>query len=223
MDRHGKAGQIHAASEPSPDTGLVVVDRALAGVAFLIALIPMALTALLLRISLGAPVFFEQARAGLGGKVFSIRKFRTMRDTKDAAGKPLPDAMRLTSIGRFVRRVRLDELPQLLAILRGDMRLIGPRPLLPETICSYGPIGAVRCSVLPGLTGWAQVNGNTRLTDIEKLSLDIWYIDHRSVGLDLRILLGTLLTLVAGERVHDARLARAQAHLAARPDFEGTP
>lgn len=164
---------------------------------------------IIVRLTSGAPAFFVQARSGCGGVVFEIVKFRTMTDARDAGGVLLPDARRITRAGRLLRALRLDELPQLVSILRGDMALVGPRPLLPRTVRSFGSEGEVRGSVRPGLTGWAQVSGNTALTDREKLELDLWYVAHRSTLLDLRILAETLAVVAFRERRRPARIARA--------------
>ncbi|MEJ1157408.1 sugar transferase [Prosthecomicrobium sp. N25] len=188
------------------------LDAVAAAVGLIAALPFMALTALIIRIQLGNPVFFRQRRAGRGGSTFTVPKFRTMHDTRDASGALLPDAERETPITRFIRRVRLDELPQLTAILKGDMALIGPRPLLPETIQAMGAQGRHRGLVRPGLTGWAQVSGNTRLNDRQKIALDIWYIDHRGPLLDLRILAETVLVVLLGERLRPDRIAEAEAY-----------
>lgn len=161
------------------------------------------------RALLGAPVFFGQIRAGRGGRPFRIVKFRSMTDARDAEGRLLPDALRLTRAGRAMRALRLDELPQLIAILRGDMALVGPRPLLPQTVEAFGARGRLRGSVRPGLTGWAQVSGNTALTDAEKLDLDLWYVAHRSLALDLRILAETVAVAALGERRRADRIAAA--------------
>ena len=174
----------------------------------------MAVVASVALVAQGRPVFFRQTRVGKGGSRFSILKFRTMTDAADASGQLLPEDRRMTVAGRILRRLRLDELPQVYSIARGDMAFVGPRPLLPATIDGFGALGALRCSVRPELTGWAQVSGNTRLTDREKLALDIWYVDHRSLLLDLRILLSTVLALIRGERVDDERVRTASAHLA---------
>jgi lipopolysaccharide/colanic/teichoic acid biosynthesis glycosyltransferase len=134
-----------------------------------------------------------------------------MEDRRDATGRLLPDAARLRPCGRFLRRLRLDELPELWNVLRGDMALVGPRPLLPQDVAAMGADGERRGGVRPGLTGWAQVNGNTRLDTRDKLVLDLWYIEHRSLRLDLRIFLRTLATLIAGEQINDFELGRAHA------------
>jgi lipopolysaccharide/colanic/teichoic acid biosynthesis glycosyltransferase len=148
--------------------------------------------AMAVRRTLGRPVLFRQVRIGLEGRPFTLLKFRTMREATDAAGTPLSDAARLTGFGRWLRATSLDELPSLWNVVRGDMALVGPRPLLPEYLPLYSPRQARRHEVLPGITGWAQVNGRNALTWEERLEMDVWYVDHRSVGLDLRILLRTI-------------------------------
>jgi lipopolysaccharide/colanic/teichoic acid biosynthesis glycosyltransferase len=151
--------------------------------------------------SLGRPLFFRQSRSGLGARPFVICKFRTMHEGRDVDGALLPDALRETPATRLMRSIRIDELPQLLSIARGDMAFIGPRPLLPATIAEFGELGRIRGTVRPGLSGWAQVNGNTRLTNSEKLALDLWYVRNRSLWLDLRILVLTVQVALLGERV----------------------
>lgn len=146
----------------------------------------------LVRWRLGKPVLFRQTRPGLGGKPFLLLKFRTMRDLRDSQGQLLPDPQRLTRFGRFLRASSLDELPELLNILKGDMSLVGPRPLLPEYLPWYTPAEAARHQAPPGLTGWAQINGRNALSWEEKFALDLWYVQHRSLRLDLWILLRTL-------------------------------
>ena len=154
-------------------------------------------------VSMGRPVFFRQRRPGLDGKPFEIIKFRTMRDVRGPDGRPLSDAERLTAIGRFLRATSLDELPELWNVLRGEMALVGPRPLLMQYLERYDAIQARRHEVRPGLTGWAQVNGRNALTWEEKFELDVWYVDHRSLWLDLRILARTFLVVL--ERFRRAR------------------
>lgn len=188
----------------------------MAVVLLVLAAIPMLVTAVVVWLVLGQPVFFLQERVGLGARRFVIRKFRTMRETRDASGVLLPDQLRVTRVTRLVRRVRIDELPQLFAVVRGDMTFIGPRPLPRVVIERFGDLGAVRCSVRPGLTGWAQVNGNAKLSDAQKLALDIWYIDNRSVLLDLWILLRTVGVLIFGEQVRLHCIKVAEANLALR-------
>lgn len=151
---------------------------------------------LLLRWRMGTPVLFIQLRPGLHGKIFRLYKFRTMRDAFDASGEPLPDAERLTSLGRFIRKTSLDELPQLWNVLRGDMALIGPRPLLVQYLPLYSPRQARRHEVRPGITGWAQVNGRNAVDWAERFELDVWYVDHCSLAVDLRILFQTVLTVL---------------------------
>ena len=169
------------------------------------------LTALVVRVGLGRPILFRQRRSGLHGVPFAMIKFRTMTSERDTAGQLLPDEQRVPPLGRLLRRLRLDELPELLNIARGEMAFVGPRPLLPETVAAMGHKGQRRGTVRPGLTGWAQVSGNTLLSDAEKLDLDLWYVSHRTVWLDTAILLRTPLMLLLGERRHSRRLATAQA------------
>ena len=169
-----------------------LIDIVVAGVA-LVALSPvMALVAWCIRRTMGAPVLFSQERPGFRGRSFRMYKFRTMRDAFDAAGRALPDAERLTRFGKFLRSTSLDELPELWNVLKGEMSLVGPRPLLPEYLPLYTPEQARRHDVKPGVTGWAQVNGRNSIDWAEKLALDVWYVDHRSLRLDLKILFLTL-------------------------------
>lgn len=167
------------------------------------------LVAFALRMQLGPPVMFRQIRAGQNGRDILVPKYRTMSDARDSAGQLLPDDLRQTRLSRLVRRLRVDEFPQLWLVLRGQMALVGPRPLLPATVKGFGAMGELRNSVRPGLTGWAQVNGNTRLTNGEKLALDLWYVAHRSPRLDLRVLTETLLVPLRGEIRDDDRLRAA--------------
>ncbi|MHB8972327.1 MAG: sugar transferase [Pirellulaceae bacterium] len=152
----------------------------------------LASAAVALRMTIGKPVFFRQVRPGLGGKPFEMIKFRTMNDARDPAGNLLADECRLTAVGQFLRRTSLDELPELWNILRGDMSLVGPRPLLMQYLDRYTPEQARRHDVKPGLTGWAQINGRNAISWDDKFRLDVWYVDHRSFLLDLRIILGTI-------------------------------
>lgn len=157
--------------------------------AALLALAPLLLLiALAVRLTMGAPVLFRQQRPGLRGVPFTLLKFRTMRDARDAAGDPLPDAQRLTCLGRFLRAASLDELPELVNVVRGEMSLVGPRPLLMAYLSRYSAQQARRHEVRPGITGWAQVNGRNALSWEDKFALDVWYVDHLSPALDLRIL-----------------------------------
>jgi len=149
------------------------------------------LLAALVRSRLGSPVLFRQIRPGRAGRPFMMVKFRTMRDARDAAGNPLPDSERLTPFGGFLRSTSLDELPELFNVLKGDMSLVGPRPLLMEYLPLYSPEQARRHEVRPGVTGWAQVNGRNALSWDEKFALDVWYVDNRSIWLDVKILVLT--------------------------------
>lgn len=164
-------------------------------------------------VALGRPILFRQRRAGHGGQVFQLVKFRSMAA---AEGQPLPDEARLSPFGRLLRRTRLDELPELWNIARGEMSFVGPRPLLPETVEAMGPVGARRGQVRPGLTGWAQVNGNALLNDADKLALDLWYLDNRSLTRDAKIILRTFTMVTLGERVSPANIGRAYARVADR-------
>lgn len=148
----------------------------------------MILIALLVRIVLGTPVLFRQKRPGLHGKLFLMYKFRTMNDCRDNTGELLPDEQRLPLFGRFLRSTSLDELPELFNILKGDMSLIGPRPLLERYLNRYTPEQMRRHNVKPGLTGWAQVNGRNAITWQERFSLDVWYVDNLSFILDMKII-----------------------------------
>jgi sugar transferase EpsL len=155
----------------------------------LIALSPLlALLALAVRRKLGRPVLFAQTRPGVHGAPFEFYKFRTMTEARDAAGELLPDAARLTPFGELMRKLSLDELPQLINVLKGDMSLVGPRPLLMEYLPLYNERQARRHAVRPGITGWAQVNGRNALDWEERFALDLWYVEHRSFGLDLKII-----------------------------------
>ena len=140
----------------------------------------------------GAGVFFTQERPGKNGKIFKVIKFKTMTDERDANGSLLPDADRLTKVGRFVRSTSIDELPQLINVLKGDMALIGPRPLLPQYLSLYSKEQARRHEVRPGITGWAQVNGRNAISWTKKFELDVWYVDHCSFLLDVRIIFLTI-------------------------------
>lgn len=147
---------------------------------------------LLLLFNEGAGAFFFQERPGKGGKIFRVIKFKTMTDECDADGQLLPDADRLTKVGRFVRSISIDELPQLINVLKGDMALIGPRPLLPQYLPLYSKEQARRHEVRPGITGWAQVNGRNAISWTKKFELDVWYVDHISFFLDLKIIFLTM-------------------------------
>ncbi|ERI07040.1 bacterial sugar transferase [Aneurinibacillus aneurinilyticus ATCC 12856] len=157
--------------------------------------------ALLVRRKLGTPVLFKQERPGLHGKPFHIYKFRTMTDERDGQGELLPDDVRLTRFGRLLRKLSLDELPQLFNVVKGDISLVGPRPLLMEYLPRYTPRQARRHEVKPGITGWAQVNGRNAISWEEKFELDVWYVENRSFWLDLKILWLTFFKVVRSEGV----------------------
>ena len=158
-------------------------------VAALITLSPLlAVLAVVVWLKLGSPVLFRQQRPGLNGKPFTIYKFRTMSDARDNYGHLLPDSERLTLLGRFLRSISLDELPELFNVIKGDMSIVGPRPLLMQYLERYNPEQARRHEVKPGLTGWAQVNGRNAINWEDKFKLDVWYVDHQSLSLDLKII-----------------------------------
>jgi sugar transferase EpsL len=163
----------------------------------LVALSPVLIVlALLVCFRLGKPVLFWQQRPGLHGKPFTLLKFRTMTEARDAAGRLLPDSERMTPFGHFLRSSSLDELPELLNVLRGDMSLVGPRPLLMEYLPMYSLEQARRHEVNPGITGWAQVNGRNALSWEDKFKLDVWYVDHQNIWLDVKILAMTIWAVV---------------------------
>jgi sugar transferase EpsL len=170
--------------------------------AALVVLSPLlAVVALLVRVRMGKPVLFRQERPGRGGRPFTMTKFRTMTNRRGPDGELLPDAERLTALGRWLRRTSIDELPELLDVLHGDMSLVGPRPLLVEYLALYTPEQARRHEVRPGITGWAQVNGRNAVTWEEKFALDVWYVDHRSTKLDLEILAKTVAQVFHGHGI----------------------
>jgi len=176
-----------------------VIDVTAAAVA-LVLLAPVLLgVAVMILISMGRPVLFRQERSGRHGRVFEIYKFRTMTDERDASGAPLPDRERVTKVGRFVRSTSLDELPQLLNVLRGEMSLVGPRPQLTLYYDRYSPEHARRHEVVPGITGWAQVNGRHHCTIGQRLDLDVWYVDNWSLWLDLKIIVRTVFQVLRRE------------------------
>lgn len=190
-------------------------DVVLAVVSLLIFAVPLAVLAILIRRKLGNPVLFRQARPGLGGRSFEMIKFRTMTNERGADGALLPDAQRLTRFGRFLRASSLDELPEIWNVLKGDMSFVGPRPLLVEYLPLYSAEEARRHEVRPGITGWAQVNGRNALSWQEKFKLDVWYVDHQSLFLDLKILFFTVKKVF----VRDGISAAGEATMAA---FKGS-
>lgn len=172
------------------------IDRVVATTGLLMAAPVMIGTAVAIRATMGSPVLFRQMRPGRGGKPFELIKFRTMTTATDASGRPLPDANRLTPLGLWLRSSSIDELPQFLNVLRGELSLVGPRPLLMEYLPLYSVEQARRHDVMPGITGWAQVNGRNSRAWADKLALDVWYVDHWSLLLDARILARTVLQVL---------------------------
>lgn len=164
----------------------------------------LAVVAVVVRACMGSPVLLGQVRPGLKGKPFRLFKFRTMTDERNEHGELLPDEERLTWVGRIIRGTSLDELPQLWNVLVGEMSLVGPRPLLTEYLARYTPEQARRHEVKPGITGWSQVNGRNAITWDEKLSLDVWYVDHGSLWLDLRILAMTVVVVLLRQGISQA-------------------
>ncbi len=188
----------------------VLIDRLGAAVALLLLLPVLLLLALLVRMKLGSPVFFTQVRPGYQARPFRMVKFRTMTDERDTKGELLPDEVRLTPFGRFLRSTSLDELPELLNVLRGDMSLVGPRPLLMRYVERYSERQYRRHEVLPGVTGWAQVNGRNAIDWDTKFELDVYYVDHVSLSLDLRILFLTVWKMVRRDGISQPGHATAE-------------
>lgn len=186
----------------TPYRGKRILDLVLASPAIVIMSPLIIILAVLLRILLGKSVLFQQRRPGLHGVLFTCLKFRTMTDARDSQGDLRSDAERLTRFGKFLRQSSLDELPELFNVFRGDMSLVGPRPLLPEYLPRYTQFQRRRHEVKPGITGWAQVNGRNALTWEQKFELDVWYVDHQSLSLDFRILCLTLRSVLRREGIH---------------------
>ena len=187
-----------------------IFDFVIAALGILIASPVLLVTAGLVAIFHGRPILFRQQRPGYKGKLFTIKKFRTMNNARDKAGNLLPDAERLTPLGRFLRISSIDELPELFNILQGEMSLVGPRPLLTQYLERYSPEQARRHDVMPGLTGWAQINGRNALTWDEKFKLDVWYVDHWSFWLDVKILLLTFWKVFKREGISQPGHATAE-------------
>jgi sugar transferase EpsL len=187
---------------------IIILKRGFDFIVSLIAIIVLSpvilITAVLVRYKLGSPVILKHKRPGLHGKPFYLYKFRTMTDERDENGELLPDHMRLTSFGQLLRKFSLDELPQLFNVLKGDISLVGPRPLLMEYLELYTPEQARRHEVKPGITGWAQVNGRNAISWEEKFKLDVWYVDNRSFWLDLKILFLTVIKVFKSEGINHA-------------------
>lgn len=170
----------------------------------------MLILAILVRVKIGTPIIFRQERPGYKGKPFWLYKFRTMTNALDAQDNLLPDSQRLTRLGLFLRSYSLDELPELFNILRGEMSIVGPRPLLMQYLERYSPEQARRHKVLPGMTGWAQINGRNELSWEEKFKLDVWYVDHWSVWLDAKIILLTVAKVLHREGINQPGQATAE-------------
>ena len=181
-----------------------LIDLVFGVIALIVFSIPLIVLIVSVRIYLGAPVFFSQVRPGRKGQPFKMWKFRSMTNARGKDGVMLPDAERLTSFGRFLRATSLDELPEFLNVLKGDMSLVGPRPLLMEYLPLYSPEQARRHEVRPGITGWAQVNGRNAISWEEKFKLDVWYVDNQSLWLDIKILWMTVKKVLIREGVSAA-------------------
>jgi lipopolysaccharide/colanic/teichoic acid biosynthesis glycosyltransferase len=195
--------------------GKRLLDLALTVPALILLSPVIAAVALLVRLKLGSPVLFRQQRPGLGGSPFVMLKFRTMTGARDADGKLLPDKQRITTFGKMLRRTSLDELPELINVLKGDMSLVGPRPLLVDYLDRYTPEQMRRHDALPGITGLAQVKGRNNLSWEEKFAYDIWYVDHRALLLDLKILAMTVGTVFSADGIN------APSYVSA-PEFRGS-
>jgi len=163
--------------------------------------LPMVILAVIIRIKIGKPIFFKQERPGLYGKIYSVYKFRTMTNNKDKDGNLLPDKDRLTDLGRLLRSTSLDELPEFLNVIKGDMSIVGPRPLLTEYLNRYTPEQARRHELRPGITGWAQVNGRNAISWEEKFNLDVWYVNNLSIWLDIKIIGMTIWKILKREGI----------------------
>jgi len=181
--------------------GKRIFDFFLALIGLILLSVPMAIIAILLWITSGHPILFTQPRPGKDGQIFKFYKFRTMTDERDSSGNPLPDEERLTAVGQFLRKTSLDELPQLWNVLKGEMSFVGPRPLLVAYLDRYTPEQARRHEVIPGITGWAQINGRNALSWEEKFQLDIWYIDHWNLWLDFKTLALTVIKVLKREGI----------------------
>ena len=179
-------------------------DVVVSACALLVLALPLLVVIWMVRRKLGSPVFFTQVRPGMHGKPFKMVKFRSMTSERGTDGELLPDAERLTPFGRFLRSTSLDELPELWNVLKGDMSLVGPRPLLMEYLPLYSPEQARRHEVRPGITGWAQVNGRNAISWEDKFKLDVWYVDHCSLWLDIRILWLTVKKVLVREGISAA-------------------
>lgn len=187
-----------------------ILDLLLTSVGLILISPILIVVAILVRVYHGRPVLFRQVRPGYHGAPFTVYKFRTMTEARDEKGKLLPDAKRITRLGRILRTASLDELPELFNVLRGEMSWVGPRPLLMQYLERYSPEQARRHDVLPGITGWAQINGRNILTWEDKFRLDVWYVDHWSLWLDVKILLLTLWKVLKREGISQPGHATAE-------------
>jgi sugar transferase EpsL len=187
-----------------------LLDLSIASVSLIVTSPLLAILTGLIRLSLGAPVFFRQVRPGYRGKPFVMYKLRTMTDAREANGQVLPDSFRLTRLGRFLRITSLDELPELWNVIKGDMSLVGPRPLLVQYLNRYNAEQARRHDVRPGITGWAQVNGRNDLPWEDKFKMDVWYIEHRSLSLDIKIMIWTVWKIIKREGINQPGEATAK-------------
>jgi len=178
-----------------------ILDFVLSIIIMLVCLPVMLIVGLIIFLTEGRPIFFFHERPGKDGQPFKLIKFRSMRNARDAEGNLLPDGKRITNFGNFIRKTSIDELPEFINVLRGEMSLVGPRPLLMQYVDRYSQQQFRRHEVLPGITGWAQVNGRNAISWNEKFMLDIWYIDHWSVWLDIKILLLTVWKVISGEGI----------------------
>jgi lipopolysaccharide/colanic/teichoic acid biosynthesis glycosyltransferase len=176
-----------------------------------------AIIAAIIFINQGSPVLFQQMRPGLRGVPFNLYKFRTMKEAIDGQGKQLPDSERITSLGRYLRESSLDELPEIVNVFKGEMSLVGPRPLLIQYLDRYTPEQARRHDVLPGITGWAQINGRNALTWEDKFRLDVWYVEHWSLQLDIHILLETFWKVIKREGISQPGQATAEEFMGSQP------
>ncbi|QRN82349.1 sugar transferase [Chloroflexota bacterium] len=191
-------------------------DLLLASLALILLSPVMLFVSILVAIKLGFPILFRQSRPGLQGQIFTIYKFRTMKDATDSKGNALPDDQRLTKFGKFLRSTSLDELPELFNVIKGDLSIVGPRPLLIQYLPLYNTEQARRHDVLPGITGWAQVNGRNAITWQEKFKFDVWYVDHWTFWLDLKILALSLVKVLKREGISQPGQATAE-------PFRGNP
>lgn len=191
-----------------------MLDRLVAAIALLFFSPMLLIMAIAIYLRMGSPVFFSQPRPGKDGRIFTFYKFRTMTGDRNSEGNLLPDEQRLTAFGQFLRKTSLDELPQLWNVFKGDMSFVGPRPLLVQYLELYNPEQARRHEVKPGITGWVQVNGRNTLSWEEKFQLDVWYVEHWSLWLDLKILFLTIIKVVLREGI-------SQEGYATMPEFTG--